>query len=65
MNNQIWKIGKQYAELSAALTALEKIADFGVLSHKDSNQLLDSRTIIRQAIDRLAQKMEEINDETA
>ncbi len=58
--NDIWKIGKQEAEIRAAIAALEKVASFTLdrtLTTKEADALRAARDILERASDRLAEKM--------
>jgi len=59
-HNEIWKIGKQEAEIRAAIAALEKVASFTLdrtLTTKEADALRAARDILERASDRLAEKM--------
>ena len=64
--NDIWKIGKQEAEIRAAIAALEKVASFtldGTFTPKEADALRAARDILSTGSDRLSERMLKIENE--
>lgn len=63
--NDVWKLGKIHAELTAARTALDAIAMAGTtfISFEEMKEIRAAREVVFSALDRVASKMDEAEND--